>query len=129
MTKCRISVLPLTLAALLGMATAQNPKTTASTTKSGPDPIKTAIKPLTPKAEGSSHHTTSVPPAGPSVNSQKTNAELTHLERQSAKASAPKTANARAAKNPALKPAGTPPSSGSGINASYQKPHVLQQKN
>jgi hypothetical protein len=29
-------------------------------------------------------------------------------------------------KTPSIKPAGTSSKSGSGINASYQKPHVLQ---
>jgi hypothetical protein len=129
MMNCRISVVPLTLAALVAMATAQNPKAATSSTTSASDPIKTAIKPLTPKTEGSTHHSTSAPPAGRSANNQKTNAELIRLERQSAKASAPQTANTGAAKNHGPKPAGAPPSSGSGINASYQKPHIPQQKN
>ncbi|MFZ0770686.1 MAG: hypothetical protein WCA49_15650 [Candidatus Sulfotelmatobacter sp.] len=126
MTKCRIGIFCATLAVLMGVATAQNSKVGSSPTKPGPDPLKTAIKPLTPKSAIAPRSSSSAPPPSASLKSGKTNSELTSLERQSIKAGGAKSGNTGAAKSAQIKPSGTPAGSGSGINSSYQKPHVRQ---
>jgi hypothetical protein len=113
-------------AAVVGMATAQNPKVGASSSKAGTDPLKTATKPLTPKTAIAPRSKTSGSISTSSANSQRTNAELTRLERQSVKAGSSKGGNAGTAKAAPVKSAKTSSPSGSGINASYQKPHVPQ---
>jgi len=127
MMKCRIRIL-VTVAALIGLATSQNAKVGLSSAASAQDPLKTATKPLTPKSAIQPRSRSSAPLPNASTNSRKTNAELARLERQSTKTGGSKGGNTGAAKAASIKPLGNPSKSGSGINSSYQKPHIPQKK-
>lgn len=122
MMKYRVVCLFVAVAASIGLATAQNSQVHSSSAKSGPDPLQTATKPLTPKSAMSPQHKSSATvPSAPTT--RKTNAELSRLERQNIKAGGSK----KAAKAPSVpKPAGPSNGSGSGINSTYQKPHVAK---
>jgi len=126
MMKCKVVFWFVTWTALIGLGAAQNSKVGSSSAKTGPDPLKTATKPLTPKSAIGPRRTSSGAVPNSSANSQKTNAELTRLERQSVKAGGSKSGNSGAAKAPPVKSANPASGSGSGINATYQKPHVPQ---
>jgi hypothetical protein len=126
MMKCRMVILFVTMAAFVGLAAAQNSKVGLSSTPTAKDPLKTATKPLTPKSAIQPHSKSSAPLPNASANSRKTDAELTRLEHQSVKASGPKSGNTAAAKSAPVKPISPPATSGSGINATYQKPRVPQ---
>jgi hypothetical protein len=76
---------------------------------------------LTPKSAIQKRGASPLPNA---ANSRKQNLELAGLEQQSIKAEGSKADNRGSAKSPSLKPASTASRSSSGINASYQKPHV-----
>ncbi len=124
MMKCKVVFWFVTGVALIGLAAAQSSKVGSSSAESGPDPLQTATKPLTPKSAIAPHSKSSAGVRNASTNTQKTNAELTRLERQSVKAGGSKNGSTGAAKAPPVKSANTSSGSGSGINASYQKPHV-----
>jgi|HubBroStandDraft_6_1064221.scaffolds.fasta_scaffold611112_1 hypothetical protein len=127
MMKCKGRMFFVTVATLVGMASAQN----LHNFKSGP-PSSPAIKPLTPKSTAATQPLTpksaiqkrGASPLPNAANSRKQNLELAGLEQQSIKAEGSKADNRGSAKSPSLKPASTASRSSSGINASYQKPHV-----
>jgi len=125
MLKRTFAFVMVTVAASLCLATAQNSKPGASAT-AGPDPLKTATKPLTPKSAIASPHKSSTAAPLASTNTQKTNAELRRLERQGVKTAGPSKTTPGAAKAAPAKPATASPRSDSGINAPYQKPRVPQ---
>ena len=106
------------------MAPAQNSKIDSSSAKTGADPLKTATQPLTPKSPTTTRRTSAVSVPNASTHSQDTNAELTRLERQSAKVGVSKNSSAPPAKGSSVKPNSSSSGSGSGINSSYQKPRV-----
>ena len=103
MMKRLMILLWVTVAALVGFATAQNSKPKTSHSKSSAYGAKSSPKPLTPKSAMTPAHKTSVTVPNASSN-QKTNAELTRLERQNVKAGTPKTSSGGTApKVPAIK--------------------------
>jgi len=122
----KIGVLFVTVAAFLGLGAAQNSKLALSSTSPRQDPLKTATKPLTPKSAAQPPRRSSVPLPNRATNSSKNGAELNRLERESMNTGVAKGNKAGTVKTPSTKPAETSPKSGSGINASYQKPHVLR---
>jgi hypothetical protein len=122
----KIGILFVTVAAFIGLARAQNSKLAPSSTSPRHDPLKTATKPLTPKSAAQLPRRSSVPLPNGTTNSSKNGAELSRLERQSLDTGVAKGNKTGTVKTPSIKPAGTSSKSGSGINASYQKPHVLQ---
>jgi hypothetical protein len=112
MMKRRGSVLLVTVAAFAGLAAGQN--SNSNFYKNPPyHPSSSASQPLTPKSD--------IPKT---TKGRKTNTELARLEQQNVKAGGSKSGNTGAAKSTSIKSAGTTSRSGSGINASYQKPHV-----
>jgi hypothetical protein len=127
MMKCRGRMLFLTVATLVGVASAQNLNNFKSRPSSSP-----AIKPLTPKSAAAAQPLTpkfaiqkrGVSPLPNAANSRKQNLELAGLEQQSIKVEGAKGDHRGSAKSPSLKPASTASRGSSGINASYQKPHV-----
>ena|ERR1700674_1041306 len=124
MLKHRMILLCVTVAALVGFATAQNSKPKTSPSKSSAPTAKSSTKPLTPKSAMTPAHKTSVTVPNAS-NSRKTNAELTRLERQNVRAGTPKSnSGGTVPKVPATKSDTKASANGSGINSSYQKPHV-----
>jgi hypothetical protein len=124
MMKRLMILLWVTVAALVGFAAAQNSKPKASPSKSSAHNATSSTKPLTPKSAMTPAHKTSVTVPN-SSNSRKTNAELTRLERQNVKAGTPKSnSGGTAPKVPAIKSDTKTSANGSGINSSYQKPHV-----
>jgi hypothetical protein len=123
MMKCRIAFLFVTVAALFCLASAQNSTIGSSSSKS-PDPLKTAIQPLTPKSAMAPPRKSSVAVPKAATSGRDTNAELNRLVRQGIKTGASKSGNTRASKANPVKPAATSSGIGSGINSSYQKPRV-----
>jgi hypothetical protein len=123
----KIGILLVTVAAFIGLGRAQNSKLAPSSTASPrQDPLKTATKPLTPKSAAQPPRSSSVPLPNRTTNSSKNGAELNRLERESMDTGVAKGNKTGTVKTPSIKPAGTSSKSGSGINASYQKPHALQ---
>jgi hypothetical protein len=117
LSRCRVAGLLVTLIAAIGLA-AQNSKPLASSTKSGPDPVKTATRPLAPKSvmPGATQHKSA--PVVPNRTTQNTNAELAHLERGQTTAGSKSSSTAKVApykSAPSSKP--TPK-----IDYKYQKP-------
>jgi hypothetical protein len=125
--KCKLAGCFL-LAAVWGcLATGQSSKpysTTSSSTKTGPDPMKNATKPLTEKsAMPSQHHTPADTTPPKSSGTANTKAELTKLERHPVATTSPKSSTANSSKNSGgSKPADHSDANGSGINFKYQKP-------
>jgi hypothetical protein len=119
MRKCGIILI---ITALLALNCAGQ----TSSSKNAVDPLKAATKPLTSKAPITTGKSWVTPP--PTADTRRTNEELTRLERQTVATSnsAPvpskknKPGNIR---NGPIKTS-TTSSSGSGINATYQKPHI-----
>ena len=126
MMRCRIAFLFVAVAALVCMASAQNSKIGSSSSTSGPDRLKTATQPLTPKSAMALPRKSAVAVPSASTTRRDTSAELTRLERQSIKTGGSKNGNTGASKANLVKPAGTSSGSGSGINSTYHKPHVPQ---
>jgi len=122
MMKCWTAFLFVTVAALFCLASAQNSTIGSSSSKS-PDPLKTAIQPLTPKSAMAPPRKSSVAVPKAATSGRGTNAELNRLE---IKTGASKSGNTRASKANPVKPAATSSGIGSGINSSYQKPRVPQ---
>lgn len=124
MMKCMAVLLLVTIASLLGPATAQNSQKLSSSGKPNSGSEHTATKPITPKSAMPTARTSSsvVPPG--STRGKNTNAELTRLERQQIK---PENQKKTAKPAPAPKPAGTAKGNGSGINFAYQKPGAKKQ--
>jgi hypothetical protein len=123
MSKSRTGFVCVTAAALICVASAQNSRV-GSPAESGPDPLKTAIQPLTPKSAMAAPRKSSVAVPKAATSGRDTNADLTRLERQGIKTGISKSGNKRSSKANPVKPAGTSSGSGSGINSSYQKPRV-----
>lgn len=123
MTKYRVVCLFVTVAAGVCLATAQSSQVRSSSTKSSPDPLQAATKPLTPKSAMPPQRQPSVAMSNPSKSNGKTTAELTRLEQQKVTAARPKNSGTGAAKSAsAKKPADTSAKGSSGINFQYQKP-------
>jgi hypothetical protein len=125
MTKFRVLCFLVTTAAGICLAAAQNSGVRSSSVKPGSDPLKAATKPLTPKSAMPPQHKPSTAVQGPqnATKGGSTNAELTRLERQQAKAGH---SNTRSTPTPnvasARKPSDTSARKGSGIDFKYQKP-------
>ncbi len=126
MMKCRVAFFFVTIAALIGLATAQKSEIGSPSTKASVDPLKSAPRPLTPKSAIALPRKSSVAVPQISTSSRNTSVELTRLERQSLKTIGSKTGSTGVSKVNPVKPAGTSSASGSGINASYHKPRVSQ---
>jgi hypothetical protein len=124
MMKCGIALLFVTVAASICVASAQNSNIGSSSAESGAAPIKKAIQPLTPKSAMAAPRKSSVALPKASTSGRDTSAELTRLEHQGIKTGGSKSGNTRATKADLVKPAAGSSGSGSGINSSYQKPHV-----
>ena len=123
MLKRRGSVLLATAMAFAGLAAGQNSKSNSNFYKNPPyHPSSPATQPLTPKSAIPKTSKASAPL--PKADGRKTNTQLARLEQQNVKAGGSKTGSAGVAKSTSIKSAGTASRSGSGINASYQKPHV-----
>ena len=117
-----VFLLAAVAATLICLASAQ---TGPSSSKLAADPkLKASIQPLTPKSAMAPARRSSV--AGPKsgTSGRDTNAELGRLEKQSTKIAAAKKPNTGVSKANPGKPVATSSGSGSGINASYQKPRV-----
>jgi hypothetical protein len=121
MMKYRVVCLFVTFAAGICLATAQDSQVRSASPKSGPDPLQTATKPLTPKSAMPPQRKSSAAVPNPATANHNTTAELTHLERQNIKAPSAKSNSTGPAKS-APKSAGTSAANGSGINFKYQKP-------
>lgn len=84
--KHKVACLLMTVAAAMGLATAQSSKTHYSSAKPRSSHIQTESKPLTPKSAMPAKHKSSGAATGASKTNRSTNAELTRLERQPVKA-------------------------------------------
>jgi hypothetical protein len=129
MMKFKAALFSATVAALVGLATAQSSKTqssktSASSSKLGSHSATSSTKPLTPKSAMPPARKKAVSAPMASTENRRTNAELSRLEKQNAKVGAPKSGNPNTAKVPPLKSDAKPSTNGSGINSSYQKPKV-----
>jgi hypothetical protein len=124
MIQHKVLFLFATVIAGLSLAAGQSSKVHATSANTGPDPTKVATKPLTPKSAMPKGKSSTVAPAtsAPKTGS-KTDAELSRLERQPIKPANPNT-NKSAVKNPAAPKPVPANASGSGINATYQKPAI-----
>jgi hypothetical protein len=122
----KTGILFVTVAAFIGLGAAQNSKLALSSTSPRQDPLKTATKPLTPKSAAQPPRRSSVRLPNRATPSSQNSAELNRLERDSMNTGVAKSNQTATVKTPSLKPAVTSSKSGSGINASYQKPHVMQ---
>ena len=123
--KRRSISLTIAVAALISCALAQtsgaHSGAHSSSTKSGPDPIANATKPLTPKSAMPAAHKSGAAAPTASTSSGKTNAELNRLERQK-----PETTSSKSGTGPA-KVAAAPKSAdksatSDSMNFKYQKP-------
>lgn len=100
-----------------------------SSGKNAVDSLKAATKPLTPKSPITTGKSWATPPA---TDTRRTNEELTHLERQTFSNTNPALTPSKKNHNPGntrttpMKGSTATTSSGSGINAPYQKPHIPQ---
>lgn len=108
-------------AALSVVAAAQNSKLQSSSAKTGPDPMLSATKPITPKSAMPVHRKSAI--ALPATAGKNTTAELTHLENQKIRSGSTTNEN----KGPGKSVTGTKPvensaASGPAINYKYQKP-------
>jgi|SRR5271165_3254600 len=111
----------VSVAALATLAIAQTAQVSSSSAKTGPDPLKTATKPLTPKsAMPPQHKSTAVVPAT-ATSSQKSSAELNRLERQNVKDTSSKSGGTASAKSPSVK-SNEAAGGNSGIDFKYHKP-------
>ena len=125
--KQRAICLIVSTVSLLGLATAQNSQVRSSSTRTGstktsPDSLHKATKPLTPKSAMPTHHKSAAGVPKASTSTGKTNAELTHLERQPIKAKSSNSGIARAPKGASAPRPADQSASGSAINFNYQKP-------
>jgi hypothetical protein len=102
----------------MGLATAQNSMSGSLSHKSGPDPVKAATKPVTPKSAMSGQRKSA--PVQMKAANQNTNSELSRLERGQAAGVAPR--NAATPKAPPLKSADQSSKQSPAINYKYQKP-------
>jgi hypothetical protein len=121
MTKYRIVCWFFALTASSCLSLAQSSQVGASSAKRGPDPLKTATQPLTPKSAMPPQRQPSadVPSA---ASSHKTAMELSHLERQN-NGAVSSNSGARAAKGPsAPKSADASAAQDPTINFKYKKP-------
>lgn len=109
----------IAVAGSIGLATAQSSQTHSSSTKTGPDSLKSATAPLTPKSAMPRQSKSSVAVPSAPTTSQKTPAELTRLERQNIRAAGPKSNNAGPAKVAPAKSEATPSEK---LDFRYQKP-------
>jgi hypothetical protein len=130
MTKCGSVVLFVVVVAFAGRATAQNsfksrPSSSPATKQLTPKSTS-AIQPLALKSTSPKRSPAPLPHAA--ANRRKTNTELARLEQQGLHAGGSKSGNREAVKSASIKPIGAPSRSGSGINASYQKPRIPQNK-
>jgi hypothetical protein len=102
------------------LATAQNSSPRPASAKPAKDPLQNATKPLTPKTAMPSDRKSPNAVATPSTATQKTNAELSRLEKQKIKAgnsgSGSKVTSPKGTSAPKSGP------SGSATNFRYQKP-------
>jgi hypothetical protein len=121
MRKRRVVVLFITVITGVCLATAQNSKVGSGSSKPAPDPIKNVNKPLTPMSAMPAKRKAAMPVTAPK-SGQNTTAELTHLEKQNAKAASPKSADKGTVKIAPLSSADTSAASGSKTNFKYQKP-------
>jgi len=101
------------------LAGAQNSHPGASSGKSTPDPGRAATKPLTPKSAMPAPHKSAAAAPSAGSSNQKTNQELTRLERQNAGAPSGKS---KTTKSPSVKSGDPSSSRNPAINATYQKP-------
>jgi hypothetical protein len=120
MTKYRVLSLSVAFAASVTLSMAQGTQVRASSTKPVPDPVQNVTKPITPKSAMPAQHK-SAPVVSMPAGTGRTNAELTHLERQPIKAETP-SGSAKAKGAPLVKSANASAGNGSGINFKYQKP-------
>jgi hypothetical protein len=102
------------------LSMAQGTQVRASSTKAAPDPVQNVTKSLTPKSAMPPQHKSALVAPMP-ARTGRTNAELTHLERQPIKAETP-SSSAKAKGAPLVKSANASAGNGSGINFKYQKP-------
>ena len=121
MIKSKVGYVFVACVALISFAPAQTHKASKSSVRSAQDPVN---KPLSSKSPISTRKA-SAAPTGASTSGRKTNAELAHLEKQRV-ASGSKTPTSASARNVPIKTAKTSSGTGSGINASYQKPHIAK---
>jgi len=112
-----------TAGVLICLASGQTAAVGSSSAKSGSD-LKSVTKPLTAKSAMPAPHKSSPSVPATPTRQRSTNAELTRLEGQGMKPPAAKSGKTGAAKSSPVKPLSPSPGSGSGINASYQKPRV-----
>ncbi|MGA7401096.1 MAG: hypothetical protein WCC99_18985 [Candidatus Sulfotelmatobacter sp.] len=132
MMKCMGAVLFVIVVVFAAMATGQNPysfkrkPSSSPATKSLTPKSDSVTQPLTPKSAIAKRRAPLPRPS--SADNRKKNTELVGLEQQSIKAGGSKSGNREAVKSASIKPIGTPSGSGSGINASYQKPRVSHNK-
>lgn len=122
MMRHSVAYLLVTAATVVGLATAQSSQVRSSSSKSVADPIQSATKPLTPKSAMPAHRKASVVAPTPPPSSEKTTAELNHLEHQNIKTGSAASGSSKAPKSVVVKPAARSSANGSGINATYQKP-------
>jgi hypothetical protein len=126
MMKFKIAFLSLVLLASICPANAQKYWADHSAAKPSTDP---STKPLTPKPGAAPHKAAPMGRASATGTGNKSGAELAQVERESVKTERPN-GTAGAAKPVSIKPqpAGKTSGGNSGINATYQKPHVTQKK-
>lgn len=112
----------LALTASVGLAAAQSPshQSSSASTKSGPDPLKSSTKPLTPKSAMPVQHKSS--PAVPPATGTHTSSELSRLERTNIPASGSKHSDSGAAKAPPIAKSSDNTRSSPPVNFKYQKP-------
>jgi hypothetical protein len=107
------------VSAALGQSSSSSLTTSATDSKSGKDPIKSATKPLTPKSAMPERRKSA--PITPPATGTHTSSELGRMERSSVRASNSKPDGSSAAKAPAI-PNSSGAAASQSMNFKYQKP-------
>ena len=119
MLKRNLIIAVVSVSFLVAVGAAQTSKTSSSSGHSSSS--NAALKPLTPKSAMATGHKSSA--TLPVANStHKTSTDLTRIEHENVKATSSEKSSSSASKAPVAKPGQSVKNSGSGINASYQKP-------
>ncbi len=121
MIKSKVGYVLVACVALISFAPAQTHKGAKSSVRAPQDPVNKPLSSKSPISTGKP----SAAPTGASTSSRKTNAELAHLEKQGV-VTGSKTPNSGSARTVPVKTTKTSSGTGSGINASYQKPHIAK---
>jgi hypothetical protein len=124
MLKRNVIIAAVSLSFLTAVGATQNSKTSSASGHSTSTSSNAALKPLTPKSAMTAGHKSSATLPGEN-STHKTSTDLARIEHENVKATNSQKASSGPSKA-TVKPVQTTKNSGSGINASYQKPKVAR---